>query len=360
MTFLFLVIALLTFGLVMLYSASNVFALQNKGSSGYYALRQLVFALIGITLMIVISCIDYRVLKRFAWLGYFAGMGLLVIVLLTPKIEGVHRWINLGFTTFQPSELMKFFIILLFSMLIANYNERMRTFLYGVLPFDILLVPVVALLVLEPHLSATIIFVMLTAVLLWVGGTHVGWFIGVAVAVVGALAAVVLSGTTQYWLDRLSYWQDPWSDYLGKGFQTIQSLYAIGSGGLWGVGLGNSIQKHLYLPAPQNDFIFAIVYEELGLIGALCVVGLFVALVVRGFMIAYRCRDKFGSVLAIGLSVQVGLQALLNIGFVTNTLPNTGISLPFFSYGGTSLVMLLAQMGVVLSISRSTTLDNAV
>lgn len=360
MTFFFLVIALLSFGLVMLYSASNVYALQHVGNSGFYAMRQLFFAVLGVAAMLAISWIDYRVLKKLAWPLYFVGLGLLVIVLFLPKIEGVHRWINLGFTTFQPSELVKFFIILLFSKLIATYNERMKSFRYGILPFMILLVPVIGLLVFEPHMSAIVIFVALTAVLLWVGGTAMGWFIAVFAAAGGGLVVLVLSGKIQYWLDRVSYWTDPWSDYLGKGFQTIQSLYAIGSGGIWGVGLGNSIQKHLYLPAPQNDFVFAIICEELGLIGALCVIGLFVALVVRGFMIAYKCRDKFGCILAIGLTVQIGLQALLNIAVVTNTVPNTGISLPFFSYGGTSLVMLLAQMGVVLSISRTSSLDNAV
>jgi len=170
---------------------------------------------------------------------------------------------------------------------------------------------------------------------------------------------VVLSGNIQYMLDRVSYWLDPWSDPLDKGYQTIQSLYAIGSGGLWGVGLGNSRQKHLYIPEPQNDFIFSVVCEELGFIGAIVVILLFVWLVWRGFKIAFRAKDKFGAMLAVGLTVQVGLQALLNIAVVTNTIPNTGISLPFFSAGGTSLMMLLAEMGVVLSVSRSTTIDNA-
>lgn len=360
MTFFFLVIALLTFGLVMLYSASNVYALQHEGNSGYYALRQLIFALLGLAVMLVLSFVDYRIWRKLAGPLYLVGIGLLIVVRLMPAIEGVHRWINLGFTTFQPSELMKFFMILLFAKLIARYNEQMKTFKKGVLPFLLLLIPVVALLYLEPHMSAIVIFVSLTAVMLWVGGTAVGWFIAVFAGAGGLLAALVLSGKIQYWLDRVSYWTDPWSDYLGKGFQTIQSLYAIGSGGVWGVGLGNSIQKHLYLPAPQNDFIFAIICEELGLIGAICVIGLFIALVVRGFMIAHKCHDKFGCMLAIGLTAQVGLQALLNIAVVTNTVPNTGISLPFFSYGGTSLVMLLAQMGVVLSISRKTSLENEV
>ncbi|HNX13887.1 MAG TPA: putative lipid II flippase FtsW [Oscillospiraceae bacterium] len=363
--FFFLVIILLAFGLVMLYSASNVYALQHEGDSAFYVVRQLRFALIGVICMVLISYINYNALKRFAWIFYLAGLVLLVVVLFMPLRNGARRWIYIGSFNFQPSELMKFFIIVLFAKLISDFSEktdferRMRSFKNGVLPFLILLVPVVLLMYKEPHMSGIVLFVSITAVMMWVGGTHWAYFVGIFGAIAVGLAAIVLSGNIQYMLDRVSYWLDPWSDPLDKGYQTIQSLYAIGSGGLWGVGLGNSRQKHLYIPEPQNDFIYAVICEELGFIGAVVLILLFVWLLWRGFKIAFRARDKFGAMLAVGLSVQVGLQALLNIAVVTNTIPNTGISLPFFSSGGTSLMMLLAEMGVVLSVSRSTTIDNA-
>jgi len=365
MPFFFLVIILLAFGLVMLYSASNVYALQHEGSSAFYVLRQLRFAIVGVICMLLISYINYNALKRFAWLFYFIGLALLVVVLFMAPRNGARRWIYIGSFNFQPSELMKFFIIVLYAKIISDFSQksdferRMRGFKNGVLPFLILLVPVVLLMYKEPHMSGIVLFVAITGVMMWVGGTHWAYFVGIFGAIAVGLAAVVLSGNIQYMLDRVSYWLDPWSDPLDKGYQTIQSLYAIGSGGLWGVGLGNSRQKHLYIPEPQNDFVFSVVCEELGFIGAVLVIVLFVWLVWRGFKIAFRARDKFGAMLAVGLTVQVGLQALLNIAVVTNTIPNTGISLPFFSYGGTSLMMLLAEMGVVLSVSRSTTIDNA-
>ncbi len=365
LTFFSLVIILLSFGLVMLYSASNVYALQHDGSSAFYVLRQLRFALLGLGLMLLISCVDYHFLKRFAWICYGLGILLLIVVLLLPTTKNAHRWINLGFTGFQPSELMKFFMILMYAKIVADqakktdFERRMRKFKYGVLPFVLLLAPVLFLLYKEPHLSAIVIFLLLTAIMMWVGGTHWAWYVAIIGAVAALLVLVVLSGKVSYWQDRLEYWFDPWSDALDKGYQTIQSLYAIGSGGFWGVGLGQSRQKHLYIPEPQNDFVFSVVCEELGFIGALVVIALFGLLVWRGFKIAMRARDKFGAMLAIGLTAQVGLQAMLNIAVVTNTIPNTGISLPFFSYGGTSLVMLLAEMGVVLSVSRCTSVENA-
>ncbi len=365
MPFFFIIIILLAFGLVMLYSASNVYALQHEGDSAFYAVRQLRFALFGVACMILISYINYNALKRFAWIFYLIGLVLLVVVLFMPIRNGARRWIYIGSFNFQPSEVMKFFIIVLFSKIISDFSEksdferRMRSFKNGVLPFLILLVPVVLLMYKEPHMSGIVLFVAITGVMMWVGGTHWAYFVGIFGSIAVGLAAVVLSGNIQYMLDRVSYWIDPWSDPLDKGYQTIQSLYAIGSGGLWGVGLGNSRQKHLYIPEPQNDFIYAVICEELGFIGAIVLILLFVWLVWRGFKIAFRAKDKFGAMLAVGLTIQVGLQALLNIAVVTNTIPNTGISLPFFSSGGTSLMMLLAEMGVVLSISRSTTIDNA-
>ena len=210
---------------------------------------------------------------------------------------------------------------------------------------------------LEPHLSATVLVLAIGVVLMVVGGLSIKYIIGGAGFVAAGGIIFVISGAISYVADRLNYWIDPWSDAQGKGFQTIQSLLAIGSGGVLGRGIGQSRQKYLYLPEPHNDFIFSIVCEELGLIGAAVIILLFCLLVWRGFTIAMRSNDKFGSLLALGLTFQVGLQAMLNIWVVTNTMPNTGISLPFFSYGGTSLVILLAEMGVILSVSRDANLE---
>lgn len=348
-----LVIVLLSFGLVMLYSASNVYALQYYGNSAHFIMKQLLFGAVGILAMLLISCIDYRVLYKLALPLYFLGLGLLIVVLIMPSMKGTHRWINLGFTTFQPSEVMKFCLVVIFAKLIEYHNARMKTFRYGVLLFVLLLIPVVGLLLLEPHMSAIVLVTGIAMIMMFVGGTRLFYFAALIMTAGAGLAAFVLSGKIEYMLARVQYWIDPFSDPLGDGYQTIQSLYAIGSGGFWGLGLGNSRQKHLYLPEPQNDFIFAVVCEELGFLGGMIVITLFALLVWRGFKIALRAKDKFGSMLVIGLTVQVGLQAFLNMSVVTNLIPNTGISMPFFSYGGTSLMMLLAQMGVILAVSRS-------
>jgi cell division protein FtsW len=277
------------------------------------------------------------------------------VVLFCPPVNGARRWIPIGIS-FQPSEIAKFAIILLFAQLIAINHKKMGTFKYGVLTFVFLLAPILLLMYFEPHLSGMVLITLIACLMMFIGGTKIKWFaIGGAVAVAGLLV-IIFSGGIEYALGRVQGWLDPFSDPKDSTYQTIQSLIAIGSGGLFGKGLGNSRQKYLFLPEPQNDFIFAIVCEELGFIGALIIIVLFGLLVWRGFVIAIKAPDKFGSMLAAGIVIQVGLQTLLNIAVVTNTMPNTGISLPFFSYGGTSLMMLLAQMGVVLSVSRQSTL----
>ena len=230
----------------------------------------------------------------------------------------------------------------------------MKSFSTGVVPFALILGVVTVLMLLEPHLSGTLLILSIGAVLMFVGGTGLKWFALAGIAGAGAIAAavVLLPELVPYAMGRLSSWRDPFADPLGEGHQTIQSLYAIASGGAAGLGLGNSRQKYLYVPEPQNDFIFSILCEELGFVGAALTVVLFLLLFLRGMSIAVRARDKFGALLAVGFVVQVVLQAVLNIAVVTNTIPNTGISLPFFSSGGTSLMMLLGEMGIVLSVSR--------
>ncbi len=360
-TFLSFVLILLTVGLVMLYSSSYAFSYNHYGNSYKFISRQAMFAAVGVVVMLIVSRIDYHIWRKFAWILYAVSTALLALLLiLPPMVEGkdVKRWFVVGPINFQPSEIAKFAVILLFSSLIAANYKQMKSFKF--IAFLVVLLGLqCGLVVMEPHLSATVLIFAIGIVLLIVGGLPKRYILGGVGAGVGLGVLAVVTGVIGYGSDRIKYWLDPWADAMGKGFQTIQSLLAIGSGGILGRGIGQSRQKYLWLPEPHNDFIFAIVCEELGLIGALVIILLFCLLVWRGFTIAMRAKDKFGSLLAIGLTFQVGLQAMLNIWVVTNTIPNTGISLPFFSYGGTSLLILLAEMGIVLSISRGATIEKS-
>ena len=353
--FLVLVLTLVSFGLVMLYSASYAVALYRRGDAFAYIRPQLLFAAVGLIALYLASRVDYHIYHKLAWPMLGVSLVLLVVVLFMPEYNGCRRWIVLpGLGTLQPSEIAKFSVILTFSHIISLNHQKMKRFSVGVLPFAAILGVLAVLMLLEPHLSGTLLLFGIGAVLMFVGGTGMRWF-----ALAGGLGAAAIAGAVillpdlvPYAADRLSSWIDPFSDPLGDGHQTIQSLYAIGSGGATGLGLGNSRQKYLYVPEPQNDFIFSILCEELGFIGACLVILLFVMLLLRGAVIALRAPDKFGALLTVGFVVQVVMQAVLNMAVVTNTIPNTGISLPFFSSGGTSLMMLLGEMGIVLSVSR--------
>ncbi len=358
--FLATVVFLVAFGLIMLFSASHVTAFYRFKNSFHFIRSQAIFAVAGLVIMLAVSQIDYKFYKPFAWPLMAVTWILLVVVLFMPALNDAKRWINLKITTFQPSEVAKFAIILLFSFLIAQNGERIRSrkllesFQFGFLPFAGILIITSALMLLEPHLSGTLLILSIGAILMFSGGTRLIWFgISAAVGAAGALSALVMvKKLVPYAAGRIQTWLNPWADASDAGHQTVQGLLAIGSGGFWGVGLGNSRQKHLYVPEPQNDFIFSIIAEELGFIGAMLVIVLFAVLLFRGIYIATRAKDPFGTMLGVGIIAQVSLQAALNIAVVTNTIPNTGISLPFFSYGGTSLLMLLGEMGIVLSISR--------
>ncbi|TCL53485.1 cell division protein FtsW [Allofournierella massiliensis] len=353
--FLVLVLTLVSFGLVMLYSASYAVALYRRGDAFAYIRPQLLFAAVGLIALYLASRVDYHIYHKLAWPMLGLSLVLLVVVLFMPEYNGCKRWIVLpGLGTLQPSEIAKFSVILTFSHIISLNHQKMKRFSVGVLPFAAILGVLAVLMLLEPHLSGTLLLFGIGAVLMFVGGTGMRWF-----ALAGGLGAAAIAGAVillpdlvPYAADRLSSWIDPFSDPLGDGHQTIQSLYAIGSGGATGLGLGNSRQKYLYVPEPQNDFIFSILCEELGFLGACLVILLFVMLLLRGAVIALRAPDKFGALLTVGFVVQVVMQAVLNMAVVTNTIPNTGISLPFFSSGGTSLMMLLGEMGIVLSVSR--------
>ena len=353
--FLAILLLLLCYGLIMLYSAGYAVALYRRGDAYTYIRPQLLFAALGVAAMYAASLVDYHIWHKLAWPLLGVSLALLVLVLFMPEYNGCKPWIVLpGLGTLQPSEIAKFSVVLVFAHIISLNHDRMKTFTAGVLPFGAVLGAVAVLMLLEPHLSGTLLILGIGAVLMFVGGTGLKWF-GLAGALgAGAIAAalVFLPDLVPYAMDRLASWRDPFADPLGEGHQTIQSLYAIASGGVMGLGLGNSRQKYLYVPEPQNDFIFSILCEELGFVGAAAVIVLFLALFLRGMTVAVRARDKFGALLVVGFVTQVILQAVLNIAVVTNTIPNTGISLPFFSSGGTSLLMLLGEMGIVLSVSR--------
>lgn len=360
--FLIILLAILVIGLVCLYSASYVYAFyNNNGDSFFYIKKQLIFAALGIAAMFALSFVDYHRWHRFAWILWVFSILLLGVVLLMPAKNDIHRWIRIpGIGQFQPSEVAKFSLILLFSHLISLNYKRIGTFTGGFLPLLAILMVTCGLVFLEPHLSGTILICMLGLVLMFVGGCRLRYLI--LIVLLGASAVFFAVFVLHYEQERIDVWLHPMEVYArdaagrNEAWQTVQSLFTIGSGGLLGQGLGNSRQKHLFLPEPQNDFIFAVVCEELGFIGAALILFLFALLIWRGFVIAMNAPDKFGSVLAIGLTAQIGLQVILNIAVVTNSMPNTGISLPFFSYGGTSLVMLLAQMGIVLAVSRQSRL----
>ena len=360
LTFLILTLLLLTIGLIMLFSASYASALYYRNNSYVFISNQLLFAAIGIVLMMMISTVNYKVLEKLSWPIMGITVILLVIVLFCPPINNARRWIPLPFFNVQPSEIAKFAVVIMFAHFAVKFQEKMRTFKYGVLPFLSILTVLAGLIVIQPHLSGTILILAIGAIMMIIGGTSMRWFGFATVLGVAAIGVVIMiPGVVEYAQGRLLMWRDPFADPRGGGFQTIQSLLAIGSGGLMGVGIGNSRQKFLYLPEPQNDFIFSIVCEELGFVGATLILILFALLIWRGFVIGMRCKDRFGALVAVGLTAQVGLQTILNIMVVTNTIPNTGVSLPFFSYGGSSLVMLLCQMGVVLAISRQAIMEKA-
>lgn len=359
MSFLFLVVVLVVIGIIMMYSASYPSALEYKNNSQNYLIRQSIFAAVGFAVMILMSYFDYHHFHRLAPIIMLIAIVLLIVVLFLPGYP--KRWLNLGLFDMQASEIAKFGIILFFAHWSSIHFKKMNTFKYGVLPALIILVIVDGLLFLEPHYSGIVIITTLALIMLFIGGVKIRYFVILGGLVAAVVAILWLTGKLGYAMQRLDGWgmaltyvdKDLWQTT----YQTRNSLYAIGSGGIWGLGLGQSRQKYMYLPAPQNDFVFAIVCEELGFVGAILILLIFVLLVWRGITISMRAKDPFGSMLGTGLSAQIGIQAILNILVITDWLPNTGISLPFFSYGGSSLIMLMAQMGIVLSISRTANLE---
>lgn len=354
--FCLLVYLLTGVGLVMLLSASFPSAYYINGNPLHYFLRQAIFAIIGFVGMTFLSRFNYQRLRGVAKPLLYVAIVLLVLVII-PGVgitrNHATRWLGIPGTSFQfqPSEIAKLAVIIYFSDTISRKKDRMRSLRYGIAPYAAWLVVIAALMMLEPHLSGTILIFGAGAVLMLVGGIELKWVAGAA-GLASVFAWALLSGTIKYGQSRIAMWHNPWLDPQKDGYQLVQSLISIGSGGLLGVGLGKSRQKFLYLPEEHNDFIFAIVCEELGLIGATIIMLLFAALILRGYWIALHARDRFGSLLVVGITTVIALQTFLNIGVVSGLLPTTGISLPFFSYGGTALSIQLAEMGIVLSVSR--------
>ncbi len=347
--FLSVVIILLVFGLIMVFSASYPSANARYGDGLYFIRRQAIWAVLGVAAMAVTMKTDYRIYRKFAMPIAIATLVLLVLVLASRPINGARRWLGVGALTIQPSEIAKVAVIIYFAAGLSVTKEKIRQFSYLV-RYGVMLGVVLLLLILEPHMSVCIIISLVALVMLLVAGANPKHFMIAALVVIPV--AIALAFGADYRADRLITYIDPFVDPKGDGWQIIQSLYAIGSGGLFGLGFGNSRQKYMYVSEPQNDFIFSIVCEELGLVGAFVVIALFAILIWRGIKIAMSAPDTFGSLLVTGIVSLVGIQTFLNIAVVTKMVPTTGIPLPFFSAGGSSLVFLMAAMGMVLNVSR--------
>ena len=352
--FLILLLVLLAIGLGMLYSASSA---QSQYDTGYtistrYLQKQAACAVIGLAAMAVLSRVPLEIWYRFAWPLYGVSILLLLMVLLFGQsVNGARRWISIAGLQFQPSEIAKFTLILLLSRLTRDFGSSARKFRYGVLGFGAALMGILIPLALEKHLSAIMLMGMVAVVMMFVAGTHPKWLLAGGVAAV--IFVVIYISFMGYAGDRVTAWLHPEQDPSDTGYQILQSLYAIGSGGVLGLGLGKSRQKYLYLPFQYNDYIFAIICEEIGLLGALLIILLFIALILRGFWISLKATDRFSAVLGAGLTTLIAVQTVLNLCVVTNILPSTGIALPFFSYGGTALAVNLGEMGILLGISRT-------
>ena len=357
--FLLLVLLLTAIGLVMLFSASFPSAYYESGNPAYYFKRQAIFAALGLSAMFVVAKINYQRWRGASRMLLIFSIFLLILVIIPGigiKINNSRRWLGIeSVFTFQPSEIAKLAIIVYFADSISKKREKMLQWREGILPYAVILGAIAILMMLEPHLSGTILIVGTGAIMMAVGGMQ-GWLIGAGIGGVAAVAVLfvklVESGVISYGASRIAMWHDPWLDMSKDGYQMVQSLIAIGSGGLLGLGLGKGRQKFLYLPEEHNDFIFAVVCEELGLIGACVIMLIFAMLLLRGFWIALHARDRFGTLLVVGVMTHLGLQVFLNIAVVSGLVPATGISLPFFSYGGTALALQLVEMGIVLSVSR--------
>lgn len=350
---LIVVLVLLAIGLVTVLSASAHYSLRTEGDSYFYVKKQLKFAVLGIISMLIISKLDYRIFNSRISYALLAVALVLLCLVFVPGIgvtrNDATRWIRIGGFQFQPSEIMKVAIIFFIATMISKNPKKIKKFWTGLVPYLALLGVVCVLLLKEPHMSAAAIIAVIVIAMIFVAGAKMKHLVPIGLA--GGIGAFILAYTSEYRWKRVMIFLDPWQDARGDGYQIIQSLYAIGSGGLFGVGLGKSVQKYLYIPEPHNDFIFAIWAEEMGLFGVILIIllGIFIW---RGITIALKAPDIFGSLIATGVTVMIGIQAIFSIAVVSSSMPVTGIPLPFFSYGGTALLILLSCVGILLSVSR--------
>lgn len=361
------VLLLLALGIIMVLSASAPSSLSTTGNSYTYVKKQLLFAVGGLFAMFFLSKVDYRFFKKYYWYIYFASWLVLLLVVVPGlgwAVKGATRWIKIGGFQFQPSELTKIGMIIFFAGYMSDHKSEVPSLTKGFLkPLAFLIPPIGILYFVQNHLSVSLVIGIVVLVILFMSGCkmkHFAILAGIAVVVISAIfgiKSIKTMSTKQeeksFRIDRISTYFDPWADAQGTGYQTVQSLYAIGSGGMFGLGLGNSKQKYLYIPEPHNDFIFSILAEELGFFGCILVIILFGIFIWRGILISMRAKDMYGSLMAIGITTLIAVQSIINIAVVTGTVPTTGMSLPFFSYGGTALLLLLANVGILLNISRS-------
>ncbi|MEN6316929.1 MAG: putative lipid II flippase FtsW [Clostridiaceae bacterium] len=347
------VLILLSMGLIMLFSASAPTAENDYDDIYYFIGKQLRFAVIGVVAMLLAANYDYHKYGRKTVLALMGASIVLLILVLIPgignEINGSRRWIYIGFA-FQPSEMAKLALILFLSYYLSKRKKPLESLFGDLMPYLFVVGLIAVLLLLETHLSQTIIMISLSIIILFVAGAKIKHFLILAAPVCAVLAAVI--SFTDYMAPRINSYLNPWSSPLDEGYQTIQSLYAIGSGGLFGRGLGQSMQKYLYLPFSYNDYIFAVLAEELGFVGVIAILLLFMIFIWRGIKIAVHAPDVYGSLIATGVTGLIAVQSLFNVAVVTNTVPPTGVSLPFFSSGGTSLVFFMVEVGILLNISR--------
>ncbi len=363
------VMILLVVGLVMMASASYAWAYNDFNDGLYFAKKQAFYAGVGFVLMIVFMKMDYHNFKKIniavfrnfnvSGLFYIGVAVLLVLVLVMGNDEGgsmgAKRWIDIGPIGFQPSEVAKLALIIFFAYSMERDGKKMNTFATGIVKYALLLGLYVGLIALEKHISGIILISTIAIAMVLCGGANLKQYLALGISAAAAAVGYIswqAKVPGSYVEVRLKSWRDPFSDVLNDTWQTANSLIAIGSGGLFGLGLGNSRQKYLYLPETKNDFVFPIVCEEVGFVGALAIIIVFFLLIIEGYSIAIRCKDRFGMLIAVGITTQIGIQTVLNLAVVSNLIPNTGISLPFFSYGGTALVMQLVEMGIMLNISQ--------
>lgn len=354
-TMLITIIILLCIGLVMVASASSYYALSTFGDSNYFLTRQLILGIAGVVAMLVISKIDYRIYKKWSYLFYFVALILLIAVLI-PGIgqerNGATRWLGFGAFKFQPSEIMKIALVLAMSTYISVNYKKTKNIKGYIIP-ALMLIAVVVVMFLQKHMSGTLVMVVAAVSIIFASGIKINWKLFIAGFLIVLVAGGAFIMAEDFRRTRILAFLNPEEDITGDNWQAAQSLYAIGSGGIFGRGLGQSRQKYLWLPEAQNDFIFSVLGEELGLVGTTVVLALFAFFIFRGYKISMTCKDMYGSLIAMGITSVFALQILVNIAVVTCTMPVTGMPLPFFSYGGTALFINLCTMGILLNISKN-------